>query len=88
MPSSADDLGVRAQDDRRVLFDAPNQIARHALGQTVRPDEHVHLLGGLREKHRGLTGGVSTAHHDHLLTAAHLRLDKRRPVVDTRAFEP
>ena len=40
-PSSADDLGVRAQLDRGVVLDAANQIARHALGQAAATHEHV-----------------------------------------------
>ena len=50
-------------------------------------DEHVHALGGLREKHGGLPGGVAAADHDHLFPAAQLRLDERRAVVHARALE-
>ena len=87
MPSSATISVCVLQNDRRVVFDASNQIARHAVGETTGSDEHVHAPGGLRQKHGGLAGGVSAAHHNHLFTAAQLGLDERRPVVHTRAFE-
>ena len=37
--------------------------------------------GGLRHKHRGLTGEVAAAHHDHLFPTTHLGLNERRPIV-------
>src|SRR2546425_12678810 len=35
----------------------------------------MHPSGGVRQKHRGLAGGVAAAHHDHLFITAHLGLD-------------
>ena len=45
------------------------------------------LLHVLRQEHRRLAGGISTADDDHLVAAAQLCLDRRRGVVDTAAFE-
>ena len=50
------DLCVWPEYYLRSLFDPANQVARHALDQTARPDEHVHALCRLRQKHGSLTG--------------------------------
>ena len=86
-PFERDDFGVGSEDDGGILFDATDQIARHGLGKSLRPHEHVHAPGGLCQKHRGLAGGVSAAHHDHFFTAAQLRFHERRAVVHARALE-
>ena len=82
-----DQLGVRAQLNRRVVLDAANQVARHAVGQAARADEHVDPPRGLGQEHRRLSGRVASADDDHLVAAAGLRLDERRAVVDAGAFE-
>ena len=43
-PCQCDDLGMRVQDDRGVLFDAANEIARHRVRQPLGADQHVHAL--------------------------------------------
>ena len=55
-PFQGHDFGVGSEDDGRILFDAANQIARHALRQPARSHEHMHAFARLREKHRGLAG--------------------------------
>ena len=89
MPVSfqGDDLCACAQDNRGVVLDAANEIARHRVCQPVAADQYLHASGGLREKHRRLTGGVATADDDDLLAHAQLRLHLRRAVVHARAFE-
>ena len=86
-PFEGNDFGIGSEDDGRILFDAANQIARHALRQPARSHEHMHALGRLREEDRRLAGGVSTAHNNHLFTAAQLRFHKCRAVVHTGALE-
>ena len=71
-----------------IVLDAPDQVARHALGQAVGADQHVHALGRLRQEHRGLAGRVAAAHHDHLLAGAQLRLHEGGAVVNAGALEP
>jgi hypothetical protein len=46
-PFEGHDFRVRSQDNGWILFDATNQIARHALCQPTRPHEHVHAYRGL-----------------------------------------
>ncbi len=49
------DFGLGSQCDRRIPFDALNEITGHSLLQAVAPDQHVDPLGGLSQKHGGLT---------------------------------
>lgn len=49
-PFQGHDFGVGAEDDGRILFDAANQIARHALRQPARSHEHMHTRARLREE--------------------------------------
>ena len=56
----------RAQGDGGIVLDAADQVARHGLRQSLRAHEHVHVLGGLGEEHRGLARRVAPAHHDDL----------------------
>ena len=64
VPFERDDFRAGAEDDGRILLDAPDQIARHGVGEPARPHEHVHALGGLRQEHGRLAGGVAAAHDD------------------------
>src|SRR5256714_15451635 len=80
-------LRARSQRNCRVFLDAPDQIARHRVGQSSGSDEHVHLSGALREKHGGLASGVTSSDHDHFLALAQLRLDERRAVIDPCSLE-
>ena len=56
IPFQSDDFGVGPEDDGRILFDAANQIARHALRQPTRSHEHMHALARLREEDGRLAG--------------------------------
>ena len=38
------DISVKPEYNSSDLFAPANQIARHALGQTGRPDGHIHTL--------------------------------------------
>src|SRR5207342_3498030 len=69
-PFEGYDFGIGSEDDGRILLDAPNQIARHALRQAARPHEYMHTPGSLREVNRRLAGGVPSSNHNHLFTAA------------------
>ena len=84
IPFEGHDFGVGAEDDGRILFDAANQIARHALRQPIRSHEHMHALARLREKDGRLAGGVAPSDHNDLFTAAQLCFHKCRAVVHTR----
>lgn len=56
IPFQGDDFAVGSEDDGRILFDAANQITRHAISQPVRSHEHVHALARLREEDSRLAG--------------------------------
>jgi len=43
--------------------------------------------GSLREKDRGLAGRIGATDDDDLFAATELPLERRRAVIDTRAFE-
>ena len=73
--------------DRRVLFDAADQVARHRLGQRRPRGPACARASRLREEHRGLSRRVAAADDDDFLAAAQLRLHERRAVVDAGAFE-
>ena len=64
------------------------QVARHVLVQVVAADHEVHLADLAGEEDGGLAGRVAAADDHHLRPAAHLRLDRRRGVVDAAALEP
>ena len=66
------DLGSRAELDRRSLLDAADQVARHALGKAVGPNEQMHSLRRLRQEYRCLTGRVGPSDDDDLIAAAEL----------------
>src|SRR5262249_61642238 len=55
-PMQSHNFCIGLQNNDRILFNATNQIARHAFRQTARPHEHVNALGGLRQENRRLTG--------------------------------
>ena len=57
------------------------------LRKLARAHEHMHPACGLRKKHRGLSGGISSAHHDHVLIFAQLRLHIGRAVIDALSLE-
>src|SRR5258706_315320 len=46
----------------------------------------MHVLCFLREKYGGLSGGISTAHHNQFFAAADLRFHKGGRIVDPKSF--
>ena len=50
-----DELCLRVQEKRRVVFDAANEIARHRVRQCLAANENVHAPGRLCKEHRSLT---------------------------------
>ena len=82
-----DDLGTGEQADCGVVFDAANEITRHRVCQAISADQHVHVFGGLREKHCGLPCRIAAADDDDLLGETQLRFHRRRAVVHAGAFE-
>src|SRR5580698_7128402 len=64
-----------------------NQIARHALFEARAADEHMNVLRVRREKHDGLSRGVTAAHEQHRFFATKPRLDRRGPGIDAAGFE-
>ena len=40
----SDEARTRMQGDRRIVFDAPNEIPRHRLREAVSSNQHVHVL--------------------------------------------
>ncbi len=88
MPSSAT-ISVQVWS---VIFGVSSirriEVAGHAGGEAVRPDEDVDVRGRLGEVDGGLAGGVAATDDDHLTVAAQLRFDRRRAVVETESVEP
>ena len=70
------------------LLDPPGQVARHVLVEVVAADHEVHLAGLPGEEDGGLAGGVAAADDHDVRAPAHLRLVRRRGVVDAAALEP
>ena len=87
-PCMPPDFGVEQHLDVGRLLDAVGQVARHVLVQVVAADHEVDFAGLPGEEDGGLSGGVAAADDDHVRTPAHLRLDRRRGVVDAAALEP
>ena len=81
------DLSVRKQSNGWSLLNSPDQITRHAVGQSARTDQQVHVLCGLRQKHGGLPSRVASADNNHLFSGAQLRLHERCPIIDAVTFE-
>src|SRR4051794_39289269 len=80
------DFSMRPEHNCRAFFDAPDQISRHAVFETVGANEKMHTPCCLCKKQCGLAGRITTADDNDLVSAAQLCLDKRRPVVNSRAF--
>src|SRR5260370_38839559 len=58
------DFRFEMQFDAWILFDSPDQVARHGVRQRTGAYQHVRLVRCLREEDRRLSGGVSPAHDD------------------------
>src|SRR5882762_4916480 len=86
-PVESCQLRVTVQLDIRALFDATNQVARHAVRQTARAHQYVHATAGGCEKYRRLTRRVAPADHDDFLSLAKGGFQMRRGVVDAGAHE-
>src|SRR5712692_82641 len=81
------DFRFEMQFDAWILFDSPDQVARHAVRQRTGAYQHVHLARCLREENRRLSGGVSPAHDDNFFLFAQLRLHLGRAVVDSLSLK-
>src|SRR5713226_1806458 len=53
------ELRPGVQGDHRTFLDAPDQIARHAVRQSARADEHVHMAAAIGEKYGGLARRIA-----------------------------
>jgi hypothetical protein len=80
-------LGLRVERDPGRALDAIDQVFRHARREAVTSNEHMHVLGMARQKHRRLARGVAAADHNDLFVFAKSRLDRSRRVVDARSRE-
>src|ERR1700733_7125816 len=76
------ELRARVQGDVRRLFDAANEILRHALGQTVGADQHVHAPTGPGEKDRSLARGITAADDRDLFGRTQRSLQVSGSIVD------
>src|SRR5260370_42361436 len=81
------DFAVGAQVDGGTLFNAPNQITRHCLGQSIGADDHVYAPDRLRQKDCRLTRGISATNHYDFFTATQLCLKVRSAIVNTCTLE-
>ena len=80
-------FGVRTKHNGGCFLDAPDQITRHGVGQSSGTHQQMNLLGGLRQKNRGLPSRVSPADHDHFFSAAKLRFDEGGGVINAGALK-
>src|SRR5262249_50794621 len=87
LPLERTDFSAGDQLDVRLRGDAIDEIARHARRQARAAHQQPDLTHLARQVYRGLTGGVARAHERDLLPGAELPLDRRGPVVNTRALE-
>src|SRR6185503_11061478 len=60
----SNELGAGMQLDHRTLLDAPNEIARHGVGEPTRADDHMDLARGPRQKDGCLSRGVAATNDD------------------------
>src|SRR5207253_7877225 len=49
-------FGERVQSNLGAFFDSSNQIARHSFGKPPGANQNMHVLGGVRQENRGLSG--------------------------------
>src|ERR1051325_1488471 len=82
-----DDLRVGSQGNGRDLFDAANQISRHALRQSPGADQQMDAPGASGEEARGLPRRIASAHDDDLFALAEVGFHMRSSVVNTGPLE-
>ena len=80
-------LRARAQHHVRAVFDALDEVARHALCQPRASHQHVHFGRAVREEDRCLSGGVAASDDRDLLAFAELRFHVGGAVHHTRSLE-
>src|SRR5216684_1637630 len=81
------DLTLRSHFDRRILFDAADEVARHAVGKLALPHHHDDPVGPIGQVDGGLPGRVTGANDHDRFPFAELRFHRRREVVDPGAVE-
>jgi hypothetical protein len=81
------DFGVGMQSDSWILFNAPDQVSRHGVGQAVGSYDHVDVPRRLGEEHGSLPRCIAAANDANLFAGAQLRLDESGSVVDAGTFE-
>ena len=81
------DLRARVQRNARVFLDAPDQVARHAVGEAFGTHQHVHMAAAASEENGGLAGRIAATDDDDFLVLAQFRLEVGRGVIDSRADE-
>src|SRR5262249_25110505 len=81
------DLAARTHFDRRILFDAADEIARHAVGELALAHHHDHAFSFAGEVDGGLPRGIASAGDHDFLAFAQLRLHRRGEVVDAGTVE-
>ena len=64
-----------------------HQVARHALVEVVSANQDVNFADLSGEKDGGLSRRIAAADNHHFRPPAHLRLDRRRGIVDAAALE-
>src|SRR5262245_36350064 len=70
-----------------MLLDAPDEVTRHAVGESAGANEHVDAPGRLGQEDGRLTGCVSAPDHHDLLIHAQCRYRGSRAVVDPGTIE-
>src|SRR6187402_326852 len=83
-----DDLGIALYLYGVGRFNLIDQIAGHALSQTVSAQNHTDAARVLREVHRRLSSGVRATHDVNVLILAGHRFSQGSAIVDARAQQP
>src|SRR5215208_4781409 len=66
LPTTVDDLSVKANVDVPCRLDLPDQVVGHARGERVVAHEQRHARGVVRQVRCGLTGRVPSAYNVYL----------------------
>src|SRR5258708_5849120 len=81
------DLTPRSHFDGRMLFDATNEVTRHAVGELALPHHHDDPVGPVGQVNGGLPGRVTGAKDHDRFGVAEVGFHRRREVVDPGAVE-